>query len=312
MFDFIAIDFETANRRQEPCAVAAHMVKNGEIVEILNALIKPKGKFDDMCVRVHGITAADVKDAPAFPEIYEVLQPLLRHYPMVAHGAGTDRAIFVKACERYGLPVPTLTVYDTVSLYHKNYPALPHTTLDYLCRECSIELDHHKADSDSIACAKLFLRLLEDESTAIHPLAPLDEYNHYWPGDRDMEPESITFSFPTVKPQESQLVQPAVAYCNEFEIEDMRFVITGDIEDASRDTITELVKEHGGKVAGRVSGKTDYLAIGPLDPSVVSDKETYKSKKIIEAEAMQAAGGKIKFIRLQDLFDTLMELESAR
>lgn len=311
MFDFIAIDFETANRRQEPCAVAAHMVKNGEIIEVINTLIRPKGKFDSICVNVHGITADDVAGAPAFPEVYRVLQPLLRHYPMVAHGAGTDRAVFVKACEMYGLPVPTLTVYDTVSLYQKNYPMLNSTRLDYLCMECGIALDHHKADSDSLACAKLFLRLLEDESTEIHPLVPLEKHNYYWADDQATDAASVTFTIPTAKQDEPQLVMPKVAYCeDEIEIEDMRFVITGDIEDAGRDTIAELIKEHGGKVTGSVSGKTDYLAIGPLDPSVVSDKETHKSTKIIQAEAMQAEGGKIKFIRLQALFDALMELEA--
>lgn len=41
--NYISIDFETANeKRNSPCSIGVVVVKNGEIVEKIHHLIKPK------------------------------------------------------------------------------------------------------------------------------------------------------------------------------------------------------------------------------------------------------------------------------
>jgi DNA ligase (NAD+) len=42
----------------------------------------------------------------------------------------------------------------------------------------------------------------------------------------------------------------------------LTFVITGTLPTMSRDEAARLIKQHGGKVTGSVSGKTDYLLVG--------------------------------------------------
>jgi len=42
----------------------------------------------------------------------------------------------------------------------------------------------------------------------------------------------------------------------------LAFVITGTLPSMSREAAAALIQEHGGKVTGSVSGKTDYLVIG--------------------------------------------------
>jgi DNA ligase (NAD+) len=49
------------------------------------------------------------------------------------------------------------------------------------------------------------------------------------------------------------------------------FVFTGGLEHRSREDAGELVKQHGGKVAGSVSKKTDYVVVGS-DPGSKYDK----------------------------------------
>jgi DNA ligase (NAD+) len=42
----------------------------------------------------------------------------------------------------------------------------------------------------------------------------------------------------------------------------LTFVITGTLPTMSREEATRLIKQHGGRVTGSVSRKTDYLVVG--------------------------------------------------
>ena len=75
-------------------------------------------------------------------------------------------------------------------------------------------------------------------------------------------------------------------------LEGLSFVITGTLPSLSREQAEELVKEFGGKVAGSVSKKTDYLLLGEnpgskhtkalqLGIPILSEEEL---KKLIQAE----------------------------
>jgi DNA ligase (NAD+) len=45
-------------------------------------------------------------------------------------------------------------------------------------------------------------------------------------------------------------------------LDSLTFVVTGKLNNFTRTEISELIKSHGGKVAGAVSKKTDYLVAG--------------------------------------------------
>ena len=49
------------------------------------------------------------------------------------------------------------------------------------------------------------------------------------------------------------------------------FVFTGGLANRSREDAGELVQQHGGKVSGSVSKKTDYVVVG-TDPGSKYDK----------------------------------------
>lgn len=60
--NFTAMDFETANNRPESaCSLALVMVRNNEIVDRFYTVINPQMPFDGRNIRIHSITAEDVK-----------------------------------------------------------------------------------------------------------------------------------------------------------------------------------------------------------------------------------------------------------
>jgi len=70
------------------------------------------------------------------------------------------------------------------------------------------------------------------------------------------------------------------------------FVFTGGLANRSREEAAELVGQHGGKVSGSVSKKTDYVVVG-ADPGSKYDKAKELGVTILsEAEFEKLIGGK--------------------
>lgn len=68
--NFIAMDFETANRHPESaCSLALVMVRNNKIADRFYTVINPQMPFDGRNISVHQITPSDVKDAPTMAEV---------------------------------------------------------------------------------------------------------------------------------------------------------------------------------------------------------------------------------------------------
>ncbi|WP_278659100.1 exonuclease domain-containing protein [Ruthenibacterium lactatiformans] len=302
MFDFIALDFETANQQQDICSVGASFVVDGKIEKQFESFINPEKPFSNTCIAIHGITQEDVTDAPTFPEIFTRFSPLLRHYPIVAHGAQFERSVITHGCERYSLQLPHLTFYCTSALFQYNYPNYKKYKLDWLCEMFGIPLMHHNALSDSAACANLFLQLLNDETTAIFPLRPTEQKRSY----SGWNPIEISIQTDASEPRKRSLVMPNIQFeAFDSSFEGKRFVLTGEIGELNRDQFFDEISNLGGKVIENVSSKTDYVVVGAVDLDVVKDKDTYKTGKVIKAESIRESGGTIKIVSMEEVYQAL-------
>ena len=72
---------------------------------------------------------------------------------------------------------------------------------------------------------------------------------------------------------------------NDQKLNQQTFVITGTLENFSRDEIKELIENNGGKVSGSVSKKTSYVIIGD-NPGSKADKAAELGVKIINEEQL--------------------------
>lgn len=297
MFDFVAIDIETANQHKDICQIGAALFVDGQVVDQLDTLVNPRAGFSHVCTNVHGITAADVADAPLWSAVLPRLLPWLRHYPVVAHSAGFDRAAIDHMCYKYQLALPKMTWYNTLDLYQVNYPDLPSYRLEDLAARFSIPLNHHNAFSDAIVCGQLFCHLCADASTAVYAMQPSGDSDAF--GD---DAANADVSAPVA--QEEEPVMPDVVFDDvPIELDGASLVMTGDSPEMSRSQLTELCQARGARVVTAVSKKTSYLFVGPVDPTLVADATGHKSSKLLKAEALRAEFGKPSILPLQKLVD---------
>ncbi len=158
--NLLAIDFETADHGPDSaCAVGLVKITNGRIISTRHHLIRPPRRTFTFS-HIHGISWEDVRSQPDFgtlwPEIEEQCEDA--EY-FLAHNASFDRNVLRACCERYGLPVPTIPFICTVQVARKGWSIYP-TKLSSVCDFLEIDLKHHNAESDALACAQIAISAL--------------------------------------------------------------------------------------------------------------------------------------------------------
>lgn len=164
--NFVAIDFETANAyRASVCAVGLAWVRDGEVVEQRDWLIRPAahvggGEFNAWNVRVHGIRPHMVANAATFAELYPQLISVIGTDLLVAHNASFDRSCFDKSCGAFGLRSPRNPWACTMLEARRLLPALPDHKLPTVARALGVDQHHHHdAGDDALVAAEIHLAL---------------------------------------------------------------------------------------------------------------------------------------------------------
>ena len=159
---YIAFDVETPNRfNNRMSAIGISVVEGGAITEEFYSLVDPEQPFDWFNTKLTGISEATVAGAPNFAQLWPRLEPVLSSGVLVAHNAGFDVGVLRKCLLDYGIVWrPTVRGLCTVIMGRSLLPGISHKLND-MCAFYHIDLNHHRADSDSHACAEILLRYLE-------------------------------------------------------------------------------------------------------------------------------------------------------
>lgn len=163
MLDFAAIDFETANgQRSSVCSVGVVVVRSGVIVDKVYRLIRPRPDFYTYwTTQVHGMTAADTRNAPDFPLVWQEIAPLIDGLPLVAHNSPFDEGCLKAVHALYGMSYPEYRFHCTCRASRKVHKQLPNHQLHTVADACGFDLrNHHHALADAEACAVIALQIL--------------------------------------------------------------------------------------------------------------------------------------------------------
>ena len=159
---YVAFDVETPNHyNNRMSAIGISVVEDGRVTDSFYSLVDPEQPFDYFNTKLTGINEETVFDAPSFPELWPRIEPLLSSGLLVAHNASFDMGVLRKCLESYEIEWrPYARAVCTVIMGRSLLPGISHK-LNELCERFGIELDHHKADSDSRACAEILIRYME-------------------------------------------------------------------------------------------------------------------------------------------------------
>lgn len=160
MIDFCAIDFETAtHERHSACELGISVVENGMIVQTKTWLIKPPSfpYFHPRNIDVHGITPAEVANAPTFDEIWYEAEKLLYGNFFVAHNASFDASVLRGCLDYYGIFKPKMDYLCSIQVAKKSWKNIPKYGLKSLAEAHQIKFNHHRAGDDAEVCAKIAL-----------------------------------------------------------------------------------------------------------------------------------------------------------
>ena len=102
--EFVAFDFETANRqRSSACSLGAVKVVDGIMVKHFYELIDPQTSFSPENIDVHGITPDQVYGKPTYDTVIKQFQEFVREAPVVSHSK-FDQGVIRAASYDYGIP----------------------------------------------------------------------------------------------------------------------------------------------------------------------------------------------------------------
>lgn len=164
MTRFAAIDFETANESPSSvCSVGIALVEQGEIVQKVYRLIRPRPNFYRYRnTQVHGLTWRDTVNAEEFPAVWCDLAPLLEGLPLVAHNSPFDEGCLKAVFKLYGMPYPDYVFFCTCRASRRIFgKKLPNHRLPTVAARCGFDLSrHHHALADAEACAWIAKQIL--------------------------------------------------------------------------------------------------------------------------------------------------------
>jgi DNA polymerase III subunit epsilon len=268
---FAAVDFETANPRMSSiCQIGVVIFEDGREVEADSSLVDPEDYFDPYCVDIHGITEADVRGAPTFPQLYSWLCQRLSEHTVVCH-THFDRVALSQACSRHSLAALSCHWLDTAKVARRAWAQFAQSGygLANVARHFGIQFEHHDALHDARTAGLILLRAMEDTGL---DLEAWKERCSYTPGAG------------AALRRESDDDGPLLGE---------RIVFTGSLTISRRDA-ADRAHEAGAAVDPGVTKKTTMLVVGDQDIEKLNGHS--KSGKHRKAEEMVGAGQPIRIV----------------
>jgi len=309
-FDFVAIDFETANiNYSSACSIGLVAVKNKEIVDTKYFLIQPPTlEFDEKNISIHGIMPDNVKDAPKFPEIWNKIKHYFLNNMVVAHNAIFDMSVLRNCLEEYNLDIPDFNYLCSIPISTRacSGEGVGQSLKDRL-EYFGIDLEnHHNALADAEACAKLVIEVVNrkkrksfESFCKVHSSLPIKSFI-------DLKPQS-SLKKGGKKTFDRIVISEISATTDNFDKNHIFYnksvVFTGELMTIDRKSAMQNVVDLGGMVKSTVSSKTDYLVVGIQDKALVG--EDGMSSKERKAYELKAKGHHIQIIGEDDFLEIL-------
>lgn len=277
MPSFVAIDVETANADMASiCQIGAAVFERGTIVSQWSSFVDPGDYFDPVNVSIHGITEDDVRGAPLFSAACADLSAIVAGRVVVTH-THFDRVALSQACLRHGGTLTDCEWLDSACVARRAWEDVARSGygLAALAKRCGINFKHHDALQDAVAAGSILLKAIAESGQDLE-----------WWKKRVRAPISAESNGRFARPG-----NPDGPLFGET------IVFTGSLSMPRKDAVAQAV-DIGCTVADTVNKKVTMLVVG--DQDIVKLAGHVKSSKHRKAEALIAAGQRIRILRESD------------
>lgn len=309
-YDFVAIDFETANSNMNSaCSMGLAFVKNNKIVDSKYFLIQPPDMhFDTNNILIHNITPEMVTNAPTFDYIWNKVYPLIQDSLLIAHNARFDMSVIKCCLMHYNIPIPEIHYACSIPISTKACHGISNKLVDRAAA-LSVEIkNHHNALDDAKVCAQIVINTITMlHRKSIHTF--LSTYSSIVIRDLVSLKPQTTFGKKEPKFKKHISISEIAASIDSIEIDKSHvfygksFIFTGELPTVNRKIAMEKVVSNGGILKSTVNSKLDYLVLGIQDLSIVgSDGMSTKERK---AKQLISEGANIKILNEQDFLKML-------
>jgi DNA polymerase III subunit epsilon len=246
--DFVAVDFEYAmSEKATISSVGIASFKNGEIFEKFYSLVQPpQNEYKWYNSNLSKIDPRLTENAPSFVEIFPEIYKRLNNNTVVAHGAfNTDKVCLEKAIILHNIET-------SLNIRWVCTQKICNCGLRVACKVCNIELSHHNALSDAIACGILYAKYLKSD------LPLLSEFQRVKNEEPDFNnnihyPRHLTGD--VLKPD----FENAKNKTNPFY---KKKVVLSGFNDNDRERTAKELKELGADVDANIGNNTNILIVG--------------------------------------------------
>lgn len=163
--NLLFFDVETPNNRNDRISsMGVIVIKDGKEILRENFLINPECLFDERNMQLTGIYPEMVKDAPAFPEVWEDVSDYFESSLCIGHNVAFDLSVLDKTLTYYGLSdnFGPVNYADTLTILRKSY-RLAGYGLKAVCENFGIDLGtHHNSLDDANSCLEVFRKIFVD------------------------------------------------------------------------------------------------------------------------------------------------------
>lgn len=294
---WVAIDFETASTRANPCSVGLACVEGGRVVERHAWLIRPPVfEFWDFNVAIHGITPEMCRDAPEWQESLDRILTIADGHSLVAHNASFDIGVIRDACNAEEVAWPRLRYACTLVIARRIWPGLSTYSLPFVVSHLGLPVGaHHDAGADAAMAAEIGLAALA--TAQVPTLADLAERARVSLGVLEPTEWSACHSRADALAI-PRTPSPGAEISLDHPLFGKTVAFTGALAIPRRDA-QQAVVNCGAVAADGVTRHTDYLVIGYQDMTRLAAGET-KSHKLRHAEELQSAGFPVEIITEND------------
>lgn len=162
---FVVFDLETTGLNYQTCKIieiGAVKVVNGRITELFSTFVNPEMHIPEDATATNNITDEMVKDAPVFKQVFPDFFKFIDGSTLVAHNISFDLPFISYHAKPLGYVIDNPT-QDTMILAQKYLGQLKHFKLSTVCDFLGVSLiGAHRAVNDTIATAKVFVKLIEN------------------------------------------------------------------------------------------------------------------------------------------------------